>query len=170
MKRSNVLALVAVVAGVMIWGCSKSSTGPSAPSTAELIGKWVFSSVHITGSNTIHLGMGIPDSTIHTDTAITFSGSANYAQLNADMTYSMKMPGMASMPGAQVSDSGTWSLAGSSLRMISTAGDTTNLGVSVSGNSGTFVDISSQRIVVPGMPQGSYIQSSMTATMLAAKQ
>jgi|SRR5271157_2798933 hypothetical protein len=170
MKRTSVLALVAMAAGLMIWGCSKSSTGPSAPSTAELIGKWVFSSVHITGSNTIHLGMGLPDSTIHTDTAITFSGSANYAQLYADMTYSMQMPAMASMPGAPASDSGAWSLAGSSLRMISTAGDTTNLSVSVSENNGTFVDISSQRITVPTMPQGSYIQSSMTATMLAAKQ
>lgn len=172
MKRSNVLALVAIATGIMIWGCSQSTTGSTGPSTADLIGKWVYSSVHITGTTTIHLGIPtVPDSTFHTDTAISFSGTDNYAQLYADMTYSMKMPGMASIPGAPVSDSGKWSLEGSSLRLISTVNDTTNLSVSVSGNNGTFVNTTSQRMDNPtGTLPGSYIQSSMTSTMKATKQ
>ncbi len=171
MKRSNVFALVAMVAVVMLWGCSKSTTGPSGPSATDLIGKWVFSSAHVTGTTLIHFGIvGVPDSTVHTDTAITFTGTANDAQLYADMTYSLQTPGLASL-GAPVADSGTWSLSGSSLRLIDNANDTTNLSVSVNGNNGTFVNSTSTKIDnVPGMPQGAYIQSSLTFTIIGAKQ
>lgn len=172
MKRSNVLALVALVTGVMIWGCSQSTTGPSGPSTAELIGKWVFSSVHVTGTTLMHFGVPIlPDTTIHTDTTITMSGNANYAQFNADMTYSSQMPATASLGGGSVADSGTWSLSGSNLRLLSASGDTTNLSVSISGNNGTFVNSTSQREDNPtGTLPGSYIQSTMTSTVHATKQ
>lgn len=171
MKRTSVLALVAMVAGIIIGGCSQSSTGPSAPSTADLIGKWIFSSVIMKGTTTIHLGItGVPDSTYQTDTTITFSGTANYAQLYADMTYATQMPGMAST-GAPVSDTGTWSLSGSSLRLISVSNDTTNLSVSVSGKNGTFVNVTSQRLNNPtGILPGSYYQIAMTTTMSALKQ
>jgi|GEM_PF-5522119 hypothetical protein len=170
MKRSNVLALVAMVAVVMIWGCSKSSTGPSGPSATDLIGKWVFSSAHMTGTELMHFGMGLPDTTIHVDTTVTMTGNANYAQLYSDMTYSMHMPSIASL-GAPAADSGEWSLSGSNLRMIDNAKDTTNLSASVNGNNGTFVNVSSQTIDNPtGTLPGSYLQTSLTFTIIGAKQ
>jgi hypothetical protein len=171
MKRSNGLVLVAAVAGIMIWGCSKTSTGPSGPSTTDLIGKWIYSSVHITGTTLIHVGIqGYPDSTVHIDDTIAMSGTANYAQLYADMTYSMEMPALVSL-GAPAADTGTWSLSGSSLRLIDTLKDTTNLSVSISGNNGTFVDSTSQRTNNPtGTIPGSYIQSTMITTSTATKQ
>jgi hypothetical protein len=171
MKRSKVFTLVALVTAVMIWGCSQSTTGPSGPSTADLIGKWIFSSVHVTGSTLMHFGIPtIHDTTITTDTTITMSGNTNYAQFNADMTYFTQMPAMASM-GGSVSDSGTWSNSGSNLRLISYAKDTTNLNASISGNTGTFVNSTSQRLDNPtGLLPGSYAQSSITSTVHATKQ
>jgi hypothetical protein len=69
--------------------------------------------------------------------------------------------------GGSPSDTGTWSLSGSNLRLISTSGDTTNLSVSVNGNSGTFVNTMSERTDLGG---GAYIQMNMAATVSATKQ
>ncbi|HUI92834.1 MAG TPA: hypothetical protein VLX68_11360 [Chitinivibrionales bacterium] len=168
MKHYQVLALSAVVAGIMLWGCSNSTgTGPAALTTTEMIGKWVFNSLHETGTTTMHLGIpGIPDSTFHVDSTVTLSGGANYAQLYSDMTYASKMPAITSTGGSS-SDTGSWSLSGSNLRLISTAGDTTNLSVSVSGNNGTFVNTTSERM---DLGNGAYVQTNMTATVSATKQ
>jgi hypothetical protein len=164
MNRRNVFALVALAAVVMIWGCSPA-TSVKAPTTAELIGKWVFTSIHETMTETIHYGIpGAHDSTMRMDSTLTLSGTANYLQLNADITYSFTMPAM----GASA-ESGTWSLSGSSLRMISSTTDTTNLSVSVSGNNGTFVNSKSERTDIPTVP-GAYIQMSETVTVLGTKQ
>jgi hypothetical protein len=68
-------------------------------------------------------------------------------------------------------ESGIWSLSGSSLRMISSSNDTTNLSVSVNGNNGTFVNSMSERMDNPtGLLPGSYVQITETVTVSAIKQ
>jgi len=161
-------SLLSFLVASTMFGCGNSSTGPTAPTTADLIGKWVISSRHAAETGLIHFGNGIPDSTYHSDSVKTFSNGNDYIILNTDQTYTASSD--EKLFNAN-SDAGTWSLAGNQLRLIShTANDTIDLSTSVSGTNGTFVQTISQVVDLSTLFPGVTVTLTGSITYSGTKQ
>lgn len=162
----KVLAVFCMGITALVMSCGEDSpTGGGGPAETDLIGKWAFSTMHSVG--TVHISFPpIMDTTMNIDSTSTFAGNDDWLDLKSDKSYQLSVvdPTMGTND-----ETGTWTLNGSALTMISsgTPADTTTVTVSVSGTSGTFSMVESS---TETDPSGATITYNVTATISATKQ
>ncbi|MCX7725674.1 MAG: hypothetical protein N2053_02365 [Chitinispirillaceae bacterium] len=136
------LCVVVFLSFVFFVSCNNNPSG--SVSEDALIGKWTFTkevvNVNITAS-----GMSMK-----MDTTIVFSGNNDYVEFKNDHTYYLTIDedlelmkkkigkDKEIMMGEATTETGTWSLSGNSLKIISDVGDTTTFTVSINGSNATF--------------------------------
>ncbi|MBN2036375.1 MAG: hypothetical protein JW768_06495 [Chitinispirillaceae bacterium] len=137
MKRLWAVAVACCAFSLVSIGCKDDN--PAGPSNNDLIGKWVFSKA------VTHMSITGGGMSMTIDTTINFTGNNDYIELRSDNTYTVVSDEDWSLPKKAMNktaysstETGTWSLSGSSLTTISTEGDTTVVTVSQSGSSATF--------------------------------
>ena len=155
MRLKHVLTVFAVVAGVFLWGCSQSTTGPAVVTEAQVIGTWNPTSMH----EHMVMTMNIPGTQpVTTDTTVANS-PGDHLQFNSNHTFTSNGSGTGSPPS-----SGTWSLSGNTITLISST-DTMTMTATINGKSGTFVSTQTQ-----SFSQGAYtVTETMTVTIYATK-
>jgi hypothetical protein len=121
-------------------GCEKGD-GVTAVSQGDLVGRWNFTSIHAKYHSTITVN-GKTNS-YDQDTTQSLAGKGNFAQFNQDLTCSADIPllalGLGKRSAAAAVVTGTWSVSGNTITLISTdKQDTVALAAAVSGTSGTF--------------------------------
>jgi hypothetical protein len=155
MRLKHVLTVFAVVAGVFLWGCGQSATGPAPVTEAQVVGTWNPSSMHVHMVMTTNIP-GTQNMTI--DTTETNS-PGDYLQFNSDHTFTSNSSSTGGPPS-----SGTWSLSGNTLKLISSP-DTMIMTATINGKSGTFVSTQTQ-----SSTQGAYtVTETITVTIYATK-
>lgn len=126
--------------GLFLAACNGGDgDGGTAPTTAELTGKWLLREVATKG----HFTMKMPpiiDTTVHYDTVETYTGSTYYMEFKADNTYESNMPepegpeGVEKRAASPVLETGTWSLQGRVLTTVSNPDkDTAKVDVTLDG-------------------------------------
>lgn len=136
MKFSSII----IITIALFLNCGDKGTSVSPPTVSDLVGKWIITQNHVIMTTQIHRSDSLPDSTFQRETTITASGTDNYARFDSSMNFRIKTDIATFGVYGPKSDSGTWSLSGSALQLISVNGtDTTNVTAGVSGKNGTFV-------------------------------
>lgn len=127
--------------GLLLAACNGGDgDGGTAPTTAELTGKWLLREIATKGQMTMKVpAMGI-DTTQSFDTTETYSGSTYYMDFKADNTYESNMPdvemddGGLGKRGVEL-ETGTWSLDGKVLTTVSNPDkDTAKVNVTLDGS------------------------------------
>lgn len=165
MKKAVALFCIGIAAVMISCGDKSPTGGGGGPSETDLVGKWTFNTVHSVGTVRMQIPSVI-DTTENVDSTTTCSGGDDWVDVKADKSYQLSVndPTMGSN-----AETGTWTLSGSTLTMISTGNtDTTVLTVSVSGTSGSFTRTESSTETDPTM--GMTITYNVTATISATKQ
>jgi hypothetical protein len=166
-SRKLLTAAVACAMVVSFLACDDSKS-PTGPTTSSLIGTWTVNQVHAQGTATIG---NMP---VSVDTTITAADNESILRFNQDQTYYIKFgpslvtagslasAAIAAIAAQTLTDTGSWSLAGSSLSLHSIPRDTTvTAAVSASGNNLT--------LVVPADVAISGINGHVTGTISASK-
>jgi hypothetical protein len=129
-----------LLAASIFFGCGDKSIPVAPPSVSDIVGKWTITQSHDIITTQVHRSDSLPDSTFTRDTTITASGTDDFARFDSSMTYRIQTDIATFGVYGPKSDSGTWSLSGSSLQMISiNRTDTTTVSANVTGKNGTFV-------------------------------
>jgi hypothetical protein len=156
--------------GLLAGGCD-SAGGAAAVSQDDLIGRWEFTTLKMHSHYEITVN-GKTNST-NTDTTQSLADQGNFLQLNQDLAFSANIPielfglmGKTSAAQAGFPVTGTWSVAGSVVTLVSTdKKDTLAFGASVSGSKGSFT-LSDESSGVEG---GYSYKSTMTGTIESTK-
>jgi hypothetical protein len=170
MMRTFLFYAIVALAAASLVGCGDNSTAGNPPTVDDIVGKWIIAQSYAVIKTTIHYSDSLPDSTYQRDTAITVSGTDNFAQFDSAMNYTIQTNPLTLGLYGPASGTGTWSLSGSLLRMISTSsGDTTDMNVGISGNNGVFVYNSTTIFAMPNFSDFR-ITRAITLTISAKKQ
>lgn len=125
--------------GLFLAACNGGGgDGGTAPTSAELIGKWLLRDVATSGRISMNFPPFVMDTTW--DTTESYTGSTYYMDFKADNSYQSNMP-ESDMPGGLEKrganlalESGTWSLDGKVLTMVAAPEmDTMKMNVTLDG-------------------------------------
>jgi hypothetical protein len=110
--------------GLLLAACNGGGDGGTAPTAAELTGKWLLREVATKG----RMSMKFPpiiDMDTTWDTTESYTGSTYYLDFKADNTYESNMPesetpgDLEKVAASRVLETGTWSLEGKVLTTVS---------------------------------------------------
>jgi hypothetical protein len=162
-------------------GCNEGGDGVVAVSKEDLIGRWSFTSMHMTTRTSV-TSNGRTES-FKEDTTVSLAGMNHYAQFNQDLTFSSDIPlqslGWSKRSASAFAVAGTWSVTGNTITAIPSGDlDTLAMAAVVSGNSGTFtlvnestgvIEINSEEMAGGGT-YTTTITSAITATKAATQE
>lgn len=167
MKKMLGITLGLVGFGLLLAGCD-SSSGGTAVSNDDLVGKWVINK-EVTKGFFSYTPTGGQEFKINIDTTQTYTGSDYYVEFKADKSYSANYPSSnqtTKRSAASAVETGTWSISGNTVTTISSVGDTSAVQAAISGKSGTFT-VSLHETMNDS--DGVYV-NSIDATISATKQ
>ena len=139
MKMKNGLIGLALVTGLVLAACNSGTDSAAPVAAGDLVGKWFYRHETTKGSIKSHyvLAGKAYDTTVVLDHDTAYTGTTYYMEFKADNTYSSNSPDdeveMEKTSAVSSMETGTWSLSGATLTMISSDSNTAKINIAVSG-------------------------------------